>query len=111
MEAYTSALAEERGVPSISRSKDDQTLTNRLNEMLADLRRSVTQLEGAGREEWVSQLTEQGRFGDLERLAERERWAVRGDLSGLHEACSVQRIFGHVIAIGGIRGRQLVNSS
>ena len=70
MEAYTSALAEERGMPSISRSKDDQTLITRLNEMLADLRRSVIQLEGAGREDWVSQLTEQGRIGDLERLAE-----------------------------------------
>ena len=38
MEAYTSALAEERGMPSISRSRDDQTLITRLNEMLADLR-------------------------------------------------------------------------
>ena len=70
MEAYTSALAEERGMPSISRSRDDQTLTNRLNEMLADLRRSVTQLEGAGREDWVSQLIERGHAGDLERLIE-----------------------------------------
>ena len=70
MEAYTAALAEERGMPSISKSRDDQTLNSRLNEMLADLRRSVTQLEGAGREDWVSQLTEQGRLGDLERLVD-----------------------------------------
>ena len=47
-----------------------KTLTSRLNNMLADLRRSVVQLEGAGREDWVSQLTEQARTGDLERLAE-----------------------------------------
>ena len=70
MEAYTSALAEERGMPSISRSRDDQTLITRLNEMLADLRRSVTLIEGAGREELVSHLIEQGRSGDLERLVE-----------------------------------------
>ena len=70
MEAYTAALAEERGLPSISRSRDDQALINRLNEMLADLRRSVTLIEGAGREELVSQLIEQGRVGDFERLVE-----------------------------------------
>ena len=70
MEAYTSALAEERGMPSISKSRDDQSLPSRLNEILADLRRSVTLIEGAGREDWVSQLYEQGRIGDLERLAE-----------------------------------------
>ena len=70
MEAYTSALAEERGMPSISRSKDGQTPNSRLNEMLADLRRSVTLIEGAGREDLVLQLIEQGRLGDLERLVD-----------------------------------------
>jgi ParB/RepB/Spo0J family partition protein len=70
MEAYTSALAEERGMPSISKSKDGEDLTSRLNNMLADLRRSIVLIEGAGREDWVSQLTEQVRNGDLERLAE-----------------------------------------
>lgn len=70
IEAYTSALAEQRGMPSVSRSKDDVTLTSRVDEMLADLRRSVTQLEGAGREGWVSQLIEQGSIRDLQRLVE-----------------------------------------
>lgn len=70
MDAYTSALAEERGMPSISKSNDDHALVDRLNEMLADLRRSVTLIEGAGREDLVAQLFEQGRIGDLERLVE-----------------------------------------
>ena len=70
MEAYTSALAEDRGMSSNSKSKDGEDLTSRLNNMLADLRRSVVLIEGAGREDWVSQLTEQSRNGDLERLAE-----------------------------------------
>ena len=70
MEAYTSALAEERGMPSITRSSKDQTLISRLSEMLADLRRSVTLIEGAGREDLVTQLIGQGRLGDFERLVE-----------------------------------------
>ena len=72
MEAYTSALAEERGMPSVSSAggKADYTFVNRFNEMLADLRRSVTLLESAGREDLVSQLMERGQRGDLERLVE-----------------------------------------
>lgn len=70
MEAYTLALAEERGMPSVSSSKDHQALIERLNEMLADLRRSVTLIEGAGREGLVSQLINQGRTADFNRLVE-----------------------------------------
>ena len=70
MEAYTLALAEERGMPSVTSSKGNQEFIDRLNEMLADLRRSVTLIEGAGREDLVSRLVEQGRTSDLERLVE-----------------------------------------
>ena len=70
MEAYTLALAEERGMPSVSSSKEHQALVDRLNEMLADLRRSVTLIEGAGREGLVSQLVEEGRIADFKRLVE-----------------------------------------
>ena len=70
MEAYTSALAEERGMPSISKARDDEGLTSRLDNLLADVRRSVVQLQVAGREDWMSQLAQQGRSGDIERLSE-----------------------------------------
>ena len=70
MEAYTSALAEERWGASVSSDKTEKTFIDRIDEMLADLRRSVTWLENAGRESLVMQLVERGQRTDCERLVE-----------------------------------------
>ena len=70
IEAYTSALAEERGITSVSSVRPKQEFIDRVDDMLADLRRSVTWLESAGREGIVSQLAERGQRRDLERLLE-----------------------------------------
>ena len=70
MEAYVSALAEERGMPTASGNQPKRALVDRIDEILADLRRSVTWLEGTGHEEVVSQLIKRGQRGDLERLIE-----------------------------------------
>ena len=72
MEAYTSALAEERGMSSVANTKgrDEFAFIDRLNVMLADLRRSVVLLESAGRENLVPQLIERRQQADLQRLVE-----------------------------------------
>ena len=70
MEAYTLALAEERGLPSVSSSKERQALIDRMNEVFADLSHSSRLLEHIGREDLVTQLAEQGRVGDIRLLVD-----------------------------------------
>lgn len=71
MDVYTIALAEEREPRSVSSTTSKkQELADRLDDMLADFRRSETWLTSAGREGLLAQLDERGDTGGLQRLGE-----------------------------------------
>jgi len=71
MEVYSIALAEEREPKSVSSTvPKEMTLADRLHEMLADLRRSETWLETAGRENLLDQLGDRGDRWAFDRLVE-----------------------------------------
>ena len=71
IDAYTDALAEEREPKSVSSTPiKEQTLADRLDDMLADFRRSETWLVSAGREGLLAQLDERGDTAGLQRLGE-----------------------------------------
>lgn len=60
-EVYTIALSEQRsGTPVSSAPARKETITDRLEEILADFRRAETWLESAGRENLISQLSSNG---------------------------------------------------
>ena len=71
MEVYTIAVAEEREPKSVSSTVSKElTIADRLHDMLADLRRSETWLESAGRENLLAQLSERRDQWALDRLVE-----------------------------------------
>ncbi len=70
-EVYTIALSEQRtGVPVSSTPANPGTLADRLEEMLADLRRSESWLEASGREGLLAQLADRGDSLGSKRLLE-----------------------------------------
>ena len=71
MDVYTMALAEEREPRSVSSTTPkQQELADRLDDMLADFRRSETWLVSAGREGLLAQLNDRGDVASLQRLGE-----------------------------------------
>jgi ParB family chromosome partitioning protein len=71
LEVYTIALSEQRNPTKVSRKETEQEiLADRLEDMLADLRRTNTWLETAGRERLLTQLAERSDTMGQQRLVE-----------------------------------------
>lgn len=71
IEVYTIAQSELRDPTKISyKPKKDEIFADRLEDMLADLRRSITWIEASGREDLLQQLMERNDIQGIKRIAQ-----------------------------------------